>query len=274
MNEDKLQKIRQQVNVTFDPIRTEMDELSALNKSLVFDYESRDGNRDARSHVAKLRKVKTRITEAHKIAKAEALEVGRVIDGVKRDYLEEMEAIINVHYTPIREIEEREAKIKAEEEARIQHEKDEVDRKAREEMEAKQAEIDRRMKGIADREQEIKRKEDEAAEKERIAKMKADAEEKARREYEAKKAQEALQPTQAAIPTSTMDKPLASPVAADTGDVAVFSYGHGGALVCDRYIDGLTQRTGEYGGWHFVCETIMLSAAKIIAAALGGKWKD
>lgn len=59
----------------------------------------------------------------------------------------------------------------------------------------------------------------------------------------------------------------------------VFFYHSSGALMCDRVIPGLTQTLNSegaafYGGENFVCETITLPAAKRIAEALGGEWRD
>jgi len=52
-----------------------------------------------------------------------------------------------------------------------------------------------------------------------------------------------------------------------------------GALMCDREVQGLTQElrgqdAAWYGGRHFVCETIGVGAARMIAAALGGEWTN
>jgi len=50
--------------------------------------------------------------------------------------------------------------------------------------------------------------------------------------------------------------------------------------MCDRHIEGLTQHLTDrecvefYGGQYFVCETVTRNAAKRIAEALGGEWRD
>jgi DNA repair exonuclease SbcCD ATPase subunit len=92
----------------FDPIRQKMDELRELNLKSAFDYEDPEGNKMARSHIWKLRRVKGDIADAHKKAKAKALEVCRTLDGVKRDMTAEVDEMIAVHETPIKEIERRE----------------------------------------------------------------------------------------------------------------------------------------------------------------------
>lgn len=55
---------------------------------------------------------------------------------------------------------------------------------------------------------------------------------------------------------------------------------HGGALMADRQIKGLTNgpmnddSAGYYGGRWMICETLSESAARAIAAALGMTWSD
>jgi hypothetical protein len=67
----------------------------------------------------------------------------------------------------------------------------------------------------------------------------------------------------------------------------VFFYSTGGSLMCDREVEGLTQdllvvsaepyreKCQEfYGGRYFVCETVTRNAAKLIAEALGGEFRE
>ena len=161
----------------FNPILAEIEKMKEYNAGLTFDYEKPDGNKAARSHVFTLRKVKTRIADAHKAAKADALEVCKVLDGLKRDLTAEVESMIEVHDAPLREIEEREARAKAEEAARIQAEKEAEERRVMEEMQARQAEIERKEREIKEREEAIARAERERQiAKEAEERAKADAE--------------------------------------------------------------------------------------------------
>ena len=204
-------KIPNDAVALFDPIRAEMAALAKLNAELTFDYESPDGNKAARSHVWKLRQVKGRIAEAHKVAKADALAVCQALDAMKRDYTAEVESLISVHEKPILAIEEREAKAKVEAEEKARREKEEAERRAREEQEQRQREIERKELEIREREEEVRRREEDArrreqeeisrreaaekAESERIAaeaKAKADAEAAAKAEAERKAKAEAL----------------------------------------------------------------------------------
>ena len=57
----------------------------------------------------------------------------------------------------------------------------------------------------------------------------------------------------------------------------VESWYHGGALMLSRHIPGITQvLDGDmpkyYGGDNFVCETISISAARMISRAMGWKF--
>lgn len=73
----------------------------------------------------------------------------------------------------------------------------------------------------------------------------------------------------------------AQPVGATVIGGLNFWCGPGGALLCDTAIPGLTQEVNDedgsvqyYGGRFFVGETILPSAAKLIARALGGELID
>lgn len=174
----------------FDEVRAEMAVYKAENEKLVFDYEDPQGNKDARSHVAKLRRVKTKIADVHKLAKAEALAVCQAIDGEKRLLIADMEEMIEVHAAPVREIEERK---KAEIAAKAEAERLEAERIRREREEAilKQAEeVNRREAELKAKEAELKAKEDaikaEEERKAREAQIVANAAVAARREAEAK----------------------------------------------------------------------------------------
>jgi len=96
----------------FKPLSEKLAELSDLNEKEVFDYESKEGNKAARSHVAKLRVLKADIERARKEAKADALEYGRKVDGAAAEYREQVETMIEVHASPLREIKEREERKK------------------------------------------------------------------------------------------------------------------------------------------------------------------
>jgi len=97
----------------YEPIRAQIAELKAANANTVFKYEEPKGNKLARSHVASLRTVKGDIERKRKELKAEALEYGRKVDAVAKELTGEIEAMIEVHDRPLREIEEREEARKA-----------------------------------------------------------------------------------------------------------------------------------------------------------------
>lgn len=180
--------------VVFDEVTATLAGYKAENEKFVFDYADPEGEKQARSHIAKLRKVKTRISDIHKAAKADALVFGRKLDGKKRELIGEVEGMIAVHKDPLDAIEaEKQAVIDAEkallEEAEA---KRLADLEAREaaviEKEAKQArekaeaeEKIAREVAEAERVEREKRIAEEAAEKARIQ-----AEQKAKAEAEAK----------------------------------------------------------------------------------------
>ena len=70
--------------VVFNQIEADLAAYKAENEKIIFDYEDEKGNKAARSHCARLRKVKTHIAEIHKKKKAEVAEIANLID---YDYL-------------------------------------------------------------------------------------------------------------------------------------------------------------------------------------------
>lgn len=73
--------------------------------------------------------------------------------------------------------------------------------------------------------------------------------------------------------------PVALTVGEGHGVKGLMWRGPGGALISDREVPGVTQRLDEstakfYGGDYMVGETITMSAAKVIAAALGFAYSD
>lgn len=125
----------------FSEIETKIAAIKEQNGKLVFNYTDPQGNKDARSHVFKLRQVKTQINTIHSTAKADALAFCKRLDTKRNQLIGEVEKCIEVHETPIKEIERAEAAKKAAEEAE----------KARlAEIERKRTENENHRKGIHD----------------------------------------------------------------------------------------------------------------------------
>ena len=93
----------------YDPQRKTLVEIQKENSTLVFDYESPKGNKEARSHVHKLRRSKTAVEEVRKAEKAEALEYGRKVDSEAKAIIGIIEEMIDHHMIPIKAVEEKEA---------------------------------------------------------------------------------------------------------------------------------------------------------------------
>ena len=151
----------------FDSVLATIAEYKIENEKLIFAYDTPDGEKEARSHIAKLRKVKTEIANIHKDAKAEALAYGRRLDAKKNEYTGEVDGMIAVHKDPL-------DKIAAEKQAII----DAEIAKAQEEEAKRLADIEAREAAIREAEQKIAR---EKAESERIEREKKIAEEAAAR---------------------------------------------------------------------------------------------
>lgn len=105
----------------YSQFRAQLAEMKKSNSTLVFDYESKSGNKDARSHVYKLRQTKSAVEVARKKEKQESLEYGRKVDDEAKEIVAEIEEMIDVHQKSLDEIEEREKTRIADIRRAIQH---------------------------------------------------------------------------------------------------------------------------------------------------------
>lgn len=94
--------------VAYNEFRAQLAELRDLNDKTVFDYHSAKGNREARSHIHKLRRTKAAVDTCRKAEKKASLEYGRKVDGEAKEIISEIEDMIEVHQTPLLEIEQKE----------------------------------------------------------------------------------------------------------------------------------------------------------------------
>lgn len=103
--------------VEYEEFRAQLAEMREHNSSLVFDYESPKGNKDARSHIYKLRQTKSAVDSVRKAKKQASLEYGKRVDEQAKEIILEIESMIDVHQSRIDEIanaeRERSDKIKA-----------------------------------------------------------------------------------------------------------------------------------------------------------------
>ena len=170
----------------FADLRTQILKIKEENLNIVFDYEAQE--KEARSHVAKMRKSKTAINNLHKEKKKFFLEEGRKIDAAKNELIADVEEMIAVHAEPLQKIKERkEAEIEAERQ-KVALELDWDEALQIDDLFNREREIARKEAEQARIEEEKRQKEEaERLEKERIAReeqIKKEAEEKAKREAE------------------------------------------------------------------------------------------
>lgn len=92
----------------YQPFYSQLIELEKQNSELAFDYESSKGNKEARSHVYKLRQSKAALEKTRKDEKAESLRIGKAIDSEAKEIEARIEAMIEVHQVKLDEIESRE----------------------------------------------------------------------------------------------------------------------------------------------------------------------
>ncbi len=92
----------------FADLRDQIEKIKEENLSIVFDYEKQE--KEARSHVATLRKSKKAISDRHKEKKEFFLVEGRKIDSAKNELIADVEEMIDVHANPLKEIKDRKDK--------------------------------------------------------------------------------------------------------------------------------------------------------------------
>lgn len=98
----------QETIVAYDPFRSQLSELKTANSKVVFDYESEKGNKEARSHIYKLRQTKSAVDRVRKEQKDASLQYGRRVDAQAKEIITEIEEMIDIHQAPIDRIEQRE----------------------------------------------------------------------------------------------------------------------------------------------------------------------
>lgn len=104
----------------YDEFRAQLAELREWNATAVFNYEDPKGNKEARSHVYKLRQTKSAVDAARKKEKQASLEYGRRVDSEAKEIMAEIESMIEVHAKPLAEIEQREEERKERHRDRIE----------------------------------------------------------------------------------------------------------------------------------------------------------
>ena len=104
----------------FSEFRSQLATLKHDNSKAVFNYTDPKGNKEARSHIYKLRQTKSAVDKVRKEQKQESLDYGRRVDRQAREISEEIEGMIEVHEVPLREIEEKEVARVAEIKFRIE----------------------------------------------------------------------------------------------------------------------------------------------------------
>ncbi|PHR03340.1 MAG: hypothetical protein COB29_13280 [Sulfitobacter sp.] len=104
----------------YKPFQVQLSDLEKENKKLVFDYEDKKGNKDARSHIYKLRQSRSAVEKVRVAEKKESFEHGKKVDAEAKVITDKFGVMIEVHAKPIREIEEREETRKADIAARIE----------------------------------------------------------------------------------------------------------------------------------------------------------
>jgi hypothetical protein len=96
-----------------DALRQQVTVMAQDNALTRFDYRDKTGNKNARSHVAKLRTFKADVERARVKLKADALAYGKRVDTAAGDLTKLVEDMIDVHAAPLLAIETEEKERKA-----------------------------------------------------------------------------------------------------------------------------------------------------------------
>lgn len=85
----------------YNEFRAQLTELKEANEKIVFDYDTPAGEKEARSHIYKLRQTKSAVDKARKAEKESSLEYGRRVDAEAKEIVSEIDAMIDVHEAPL-----------------------------------------------------------------------------------------------------------------------------------------------------------------------------
>ncbi len=96
------------IDNTFSEFNAQLAKIKEESDNIVFDYENESDNKLARSHVRKLRSMKTPIKEAKTKAKKPFLEYGKALDAKEKELITFVNDRIDIHDKPLKEIKERE----------------------------------------------------------------------------------------------------------------------------------------------------------------------
>ena len=92
----------------YAPFYAELAILEQSNSAIVFDYESKKGNKEARSHVFSLRKSKAELERTRKDENESHQVAIKAVNNEAKEILGRIEAMIEVHQVKLDEIEQRE----------------------------------------------------------------------------------------------------------------------------------------------------------------------
>lgn len=94
--------------VVYNEFRAQLAEWKEANENIVFEYETPKGNKEARSHIYKMRQSKSSVEKARVAEGKGALDYKRLVDSEGKAIIAEIEQMIQVYQKPINAIEQRE----------------------------------------------------------------------------------------------------------------------------------------------------------------------
>ena len=166
----------QQELAVFDPVTEAVEQAKVRCANIVLCYDTPDEIKEAKSFIYQnLRKLKTSITEVHKLQCAQLIKDKKACDAMKKKLMGAVQDMIDEKEAPIKELEEKETQRLAEEALRKQREEEAAEAE-------RQAKIDEEKRKLIEREAEVLERENEMARKERDKEIA----ENAAREAEAK----------------------------------------------------------------------------------------
>lgn len=92
----------------FEPFRQQLAEIKQKNTDTQFDYNSKAGRKEARSHIYKIRQSRAEVERRRKEEKEPILKAAEALDTIANEIKAEFDQMIEFHLTPVEEAEKRE----------------------------------------------------------------------------------------------------------------------------------------------------------------------
>ena len=147
----------QQELAVFDPVTEAVEQAKSRCANIVLSYDTPDEIKEAKSFIYQIRKLKAPISEVHRLAKAEAKKFVDALDGKKRELMGAIQEMIDEKEAPIKELEEKETLRLAEVQLKKEREEEAIEQARLAEIEKQRRELAEREAKVKAEEEKIAR---------------------------------------------------------------------------------------------------------------------